>query len=57
MPSVVKSNQGTWMHIMVVVGVRILEGMFLVGSLGCITVIVLTVIEDVRTLVGHDDDK
>ena len=45
------------MHVMVVVGVRILEGMFLVGSLGCITVIVLTVIEDVRTLVGHDDDK
>jgi hypothetical protein len=45
------------MHIMVVVGVRILEGMFLVGSLGCITVIALTVIEDLRTLVGHDDDK
>lgn len=40
---------------MVVFAVRILEGMFVVGGLGCVAVIVLTVIEDIRTLFGRDD--
>jgi hypothetical protein len=41
---------------MVVVVVRILEGMFVVGALGCVAVVVLTVIEDIRTLFGRDDN-
>ena len=41
---------------MVVFVVRILEGMFVVGALGCVAVIVLTVIEDIRTLFGRDDN-
>jgi hypothetical protein len=41
---------------MVVVVVRILEGMFVVGALGCVAVIALTVIEDIRTLFGRDDN-
>jgi hypothetical protein len=30
--------------------------MFVVGALGCVAVIILTVIEDVRTLFGREDD-
>jgi hypothetical protein len=30
--------------------------MFVVGALGCVAVIILTVIEDIRTLFGRDDD-
>jgi hypothetical protein len=39
-----------------VFAVRILEGMFLVGSVGCFVVLVLTAIEDVKTLFGRDHD-
>ena len=42
---------------MVVFAIRILEGMFLVGMLGCVLVLVLTTIDDIRELFGHADDK
>jgi hypothetical protein len=41
---------------MVVLVVRLLEGMFVAGALGCVAVIILTVIEDIRTLFGRDDN-
>ncbi len=42
---------------MLVLAVRILEGMFIVGSVGCVAVLIMTGIEDLRTLFGRDDDK
>jgi hypothetical protein len=44
------------MSIMLVLVVRILEGMFIVGAVGCVAVLGLTAIEDVKTLLGRDDD-
>jgi hypothetical protein len=42
---------------MVVFAVRILEGMFIVGALGCVLVLVLSAVDDVGVLLGLDDDK
>ena len=44
------------MSILVLIAVRMLEGMFIVGAIGCIAVLALTAIEDLRTLFGKDDD-
>jgi hypothetical protein len=44
------------MSIVLVLAVRILEGMFIVGAVGCVAVLVLTAIEDVKTLLGRDDE-
>jgi len=38
-----------------VIAVRILETIFIVGALGCVIVLALTAIEDLRTLFGRDD--
>jgi hypothetical protein len=43
------------MSVMLVIAIRILEGMFVVGLLGCVLVLVLTAIDDIRVLLGHDD--
>ncbi len=40
---------------MLVIAVRILETMFIVGAIGCVVVLALTAIEDLRTLFGRDD--
>ena len=40
---------------MLVIAVRILETIFIVGALGCVVVLALTAIEDLRTLFGLDD--
>ena len=40
---------------MLVIAVRILETMFVVGTIGCVVVLALTAIEDLRTLLGLDD--
>jgi hypothetical protein len=45
------------MSIVLVVAVRILEGMFIVGAVGCTAVLALTAVEDLRTLFGKDDDS
>jgi hypothetical protein len=42
---------------MLVLAVRILETMFVVGAVGCFVVLVLTAIEDVRTLFGLDEKE
>jgi hypothetical protein len=42
---------------MLVFVVRILEGMFVLGAAGCVLVLVLTAIDDIRVLFGRDDDK
>ena len=42
---------------MLVVAVRFVEGMFVIGALGCLIVLILTAIEDVRTLFGLDDNE
>lgn len=42
---------------MVVVLARILEGMFVVGSLGSFVVLVLSGIEDMKTLLGMDEEE
>lgn len=36
---------------------RILEGMFIVGSLGSLVVLVLSGIEDIETLFGMDEEE
>jgi len=45
------------MSIYVIAVVRILEGMFIAGSLGCVVVLALTSLEDMKTLVGLDSDE
>jgi hypothetical protein len=42
---------------MLVLLIRILEGMFVLGALGCVLVFVLTAIDDIRVLFSRDDDK
>jgi len=42
---------------MIVFAVRILEGMFVVGILGSVLVVVLTALDDIRDLFGRDDHK
>ena len=42
---------------MLVLAVRILETIFVVGVGGCVLVLVLTAIEDVRTLFGLDEQE
>jgi hypothetical protein len=41
----------------VVIPARILEGMFIVGSMGSFVVLVLTGIEDIEMLFGMDEEK
>jgi hypothetical protein len=38
-----------------VIAIRILEGMFVVGMLGCVLVLILSGIDDLRVLFGRDD--
>jgi hypothetical protein len=42
---------------MIVFGIRMLEGMFIVGALGSVLVLILSAIDDVQVLFGRDDDK
>jgi hypothetical protein len=39
------------------IGVRLLEGMFAVGAVGSLVVLILTGIEDVETLLGKDSEN
>jgi hypothetical protein len=43
--------------ILVTVLVRILEGMFAVGAVGSVAVIVLSGIEDLNMLLGREDEN
>jgi hypothetical protein len=43
-------------NIFVIVIVRFLEGLFVVGSLGSVIVLVLSGIEDLRTLFGGEEE-
>jgi hypothetical protein len=43
------------MNVLAVVGVRVLEAMFVAGGIGSFVVLVLTGIEDIETLLGSDD--
>ena len=45
------------MPLWVVIPARILEGMFIVGSLGSFVVLVLSGIEDMKTLFGMDEEE
>jgi hypothetical protein len=42
--------------IIVTVLVRILEGMFVVGSIGSVVVLVLSGIEDLKLLLGREEE-
>ena len=42
---------------MIIFAVRILEGMFVVGMLGSVLVVVLTAFDDIRELFGRHDDE
>jgi hypothetical protein len=44
------------MNIFVIVIVRFLEGLFVVGSLGSVIVLVLSGIEDLKTLFGGEEE-
>jgi hypothetical protein len=41
----------------VTVLVRILEGMFVLGSLGSVVVLILTGIEDLKMLLGREEEN
>jgi hypothetical protein len=45
------------MPIWVVLVARFLDAMFIVGSMGSFVVLVLTGIEDVKTLLGLDEEE
>jgi hypothetical protein len=38
------------------IGVRLLEGMFALGTVGSVLVLILTGIEDIETLLGKDSE-
>lgn len=40
---------------MLVIAVRFVEALFVIGGVGCLVVLILTGIEDVRTLLGLED--
>ena len=42
---------------MLIVAVRILEGLFAIGAVGSVLVLILTTIDDVKVLFGGDDAK
>lgn len=56
MPFVLNFNLRDRMSVTLVLMVRLLEGIFIVGSVGCVAVLILTAIEDVKTLLGRDGD-
>lgn len=43
------------MELLITLGIRLLETMFVVGGIGSLLVLVLTGIEDIETLFGSDD--
>ena len=43
------------MGILVTIGVRFLEAIFIVGAIGSFLVLILSGIEDIETLMGSDD--
>jgi hypothetical protein len=45
------------MNWFVIVVVRLLEGMFVIGSIGSVVVLVLSGIEDFRTLFGKEEEN
>ena len=45
------------MNLIVVFLIRILEAFFVVGVLGCLLVLVLTLIEDAKTLLDKDSER
>jgi hypothetical protein len=44
------------MGLIATIGVRLLEGMFALGAVGSMVVLILTGIEDVETLLGKDSE-
>lgn len=42
---------------MLVIAVRFVESIFVIGALGCVVVLILTAIEDVRTLFGLEENE
>jgi len=45
------------MSLVVTLVARILESMFVLGSIGSVAVLVLTGIEDLKTLLGREDSE
>jgi len=43
-------------HILVIILARLLEGMFVIGSIGSFVVLVLSGIEDLETLFGKEEE-
>lgn len=44
------------MSLFFTVAAKVLEGMFIVGGIGCVLVLALTAVEDFRTLLGLDHE-
>ena len=42
---------------MLVFAIRLLEGIFVLGAIGCVLVFVLTAIDDIRVLFSRNEDK
>lgn len=45
------------MEVLVSIGVRLLEAMFVLGGVGSVVVLILTSIEDVGTLASSDENE
>jgi hypothetical protein len=43
------------MGVLVTIGIRVLEAMFVVGGVGSVIVLILSGIEDIETLMGSED--
>jgi hypothetical protein len=43
-------------HVFITILVRFLEGMFVIGSIGSVIVLVLSGIEDIKTLFGGEEE-
>lgn len=44
------------MSFLLSIAAKILEGMFILGGIGCVVVLALTAVEDLRTLFGLDHE-
>ncbi len=49
-------NCGEFMQSLIAFGVRLLEGLFVVGVIGAMFVLVLVLIEDVQTMFGGSSE-
>ena len=50
-----QESRRTGFQMLAVIAIRALEGIFVIGMLGCVAVVILTTLEDIRVMLGKDD--